>query len=142
MANEQKDLQNGGGNLSGTPAQPLTNQDTLAEQGARPVTPQHPAPTGAEVVGAAGGTDASAAAKQSGNSGPGGEGLRGADVDATGVPGTPGGTVSADRMSPAADSAVAGGTGLGEAATADDTRTGTGTSSGHGTSLAGGGQQP
>ncbi|GGY62003.1 hypothetical protein [Pseudoduganella albidiflava] len=141
MANEQKDLQNQGGQGAGN-AQRATNQDTLAEQGARPVPAQPaPAPTGAEVVGAAGGTDASAAARQSGNTGPGGKGLRDDGVDATGMPGTPGGTVSTDRMRPATDSAAAGGTGLGEAASAADTRTGTGTSSGHGTSLTGGGKQ-
>ena len=114
--------------------QSATRSDTLAEGGARPVNAP-PRPTGSEIVGAAGGTDASAAAAQSGNRGPGGAGMRQQGA-AEGMPGAPGGSLGGGG-SPAAG-ASAGGNAMGEAASADDTRTGTGTSSGHGTSVAGG----
>jgi hypothetical protein len=111
-----------------------TRADTLAEQGAQPV-PDKERPMGADIVGAAGGTDAAAGAKMSGNQGPGGAGLR--QADAAGAPGAPGGSLGAAGGSPGAG--AAGGTGLGQADTADDTRTGTGSSTGQGTSAAAGG---
>jgi hypothetical protein len=108
--------------------------DTLAEQGAQPVQGKE-RPMGADIVGAAGGTDAAAGAKMSGNQGPGGAGLR--QADAAGAPGAPGGSMGAAGGSPGAG--AVGGTGLGEADTADDTRSGTGSSTGQGTSVAAGG---
>ena len=110
--------------------------DTLAEQGAQPVQGKE-RPLGADLVGAAGGTDAAAGAKMSGNQAPGGAGLR--QADAAGAPGSPGGGMGAGGGSPAAGAGAAGGTGLGQADTADDTRTGTGSSTGQGTSVAAGG---
>lgn len=97
-----------------------------------------PAPAGASaIVGAAGGTDASAGARLSGSKGgPGGPSLR-EQVDAADVSGTAGGEREGERVSPAAGADAAGGTGLGTAASASDTRTGT--SSGSGTALTGGG---
>ena len=121
MANEQ-------GNKGATRA------DTLAEQGAQPVQGKE-RPVGADIVGAAGGTDAAAGAQMSGNSGPGGAGLR--QADATGAPGSPGGSMGAAGGTPGAG--AIGGTGLGQADTADDTRTGTGSSTGQGSSVALGG---
>lgn len=124
MANEQE---NKGG-------QGATRADTLAEQGAQPVQGKE-RPLGADIVGAAGGTDASAGAQMSGNQGPGGAGLR--QTDAAGTPGSPGGSSGAAGGTPGAG--AIGGTGLGQADTADDTRTGTGSSTGQGTSVAAGG---
>lgn len=118
MSNEQKDT---------------SRSDTTASAGARPVQGQSEScKTGAEIVGAAGGTDAAAGAKMGGD---GGSGLRAQGGDAGGAPGAPGGNVDGN-ISPGAGAAAAGGTGLGEAASADDTRTGT--SSGEGASLTGG----
>ncbi|QNA98647.1 hypothetical protein [Massilia sp. Se16.2.3] len=68
MANEQRDTQQGAGSA---PGQQVSNADTLAEGGARPVQGQQ-RPVGADIVGAAGGTDAAAGAKMAGSSGPGG----------------------------------------------------------------------
>jgi hypothetical protein len=126
MANEQE-------NKGGPGA---TRADTLAEQGAQPVQGKE-GPVGADIVGAAGGTDAAAGAQMSGNRGPGGAGLR--QADAAGAPGSPGGSTGAAGGSPGAGAMAAGGTGLGQADTADDTRTGTGSSTGQGTSAAAGG---
>ena len=123
MANEQENKGAAG----------ATRADTLAEQGAQPVRGKE-RPMGADIVGAAGGTDAAAGAKMSGNQGPGGAGLR--QADAAGAPGSPGGSLGAAGGSPGAG--ATGGTGLGQADTADDTRTGTGSSTGQGTSVAAG----
>lgn len=69
------------------------------------------------VVGAAGGTDASAGAQQSGSKGgPGGPGLR-ETIDAAGGSGAPGGPVNDKKISPAAGANAAGGTGLDAAST-------------------------
>jgi hypothetical protein len=107
-----------------------TRSDTLTEAGAQPVeSPQSGG--GAALVGGLGGTDASAAARQSGSKGgPGGPSLR-EQADAAGVPGTLGGNVEAGAASPAAGAGAAGGTGLGETSTADYTRSGGGQSAGH-----------
>jgi hypothetical protein len=127
MANQQKD-------------DSMSRSDTTAPAGAQPVQGQsEPGRTGSGIVGAAGGTDAAAGAKMGGPGNQGGAGLRHQDTDAAGSPGSPGGTTQdgrGDQLSPAAGAAVAGGTGLGEAASADDTRVGT--SSGQGASPAGG----
>jgi len=120
MTDQQKDTQ-------------TSNSDTTASAGAQPVQGQSESgKTGAEIVGAAGGTDAAAGARMGGD---GGSGLRGQGSEGVGAPGSPGGNVDGN-ISPGAGAAVAGGTGLGEAASADDTRTGT--SSGEGASLTGG----
>jgi len=120
-----------------------SRSDTTASGGAQPVQGQsEPGKTGADIAGAAGGTDAAAGAKMGGPGSQGGAGLRHQDADAVGSPGSPGGTLQGEQggqgeqLSPGAGAAVAGGTGLGEAASADDTRVGT--SSGQGGSLTGG----
>jgi len=122
------------------PTAPMTSSSPQAEmQPKRPAQTAQTAQPGntAAEVGAAGGTDASAGAMQSGSKGlKHEEGPRAAD--ATGVPGSPGGTIAGESISAAAG-ATTGGTGLGEAASADDTRTGTGTTAGSGSSLTGGG---
>jgi len=97
-----------------------------------------PAPMGghaptAAVVGAAGGTDASAGAKMSGSKGPDAPGLR----ESTTAEGAAGSAVKGDAVTPGAGSP--GGTGLGAAGSAEDTRTGTGGTSGSASSLTGGG---
>lgn len=113
-------------------------KDFMEAGGSETGTSSQPVGTSA-VVGATGGTDAAAGAKLSGSKGgPGGPSPR-KTVDSTGVPGTPGGMVQGESISPGAGAEAAGGTGLGSAATADDTRTGTGTASGLGTGLTGGG---
>jgi len=73
------------------------------------------APGGSDVAGKAGGTDAAAGA---GTGGDGGQGLRRKEKDDTGGP-------RGDELSNAVGAAAAGGTGLGEAASASDSRTGT-----------------
>lgn len=94
------------------------NADTLENGATRPVQGQ--AEPGAQFVGAHGGTDAAAAAQTSGSSGAaGGHGLR-QQGDVQGEPGTPGGSPGAAGGSPGAG--AVGGTGLGEANSADDTR--------------------
>jgi hypothetical protein len=89
-----------------------------------------------EIAGKAGGTDAAAGAQMAGAGNQGGAGLRQQNPDATGSPGSPGGNLQGDQINPGAGAAVAGGTGLGEAASAGDTRTGT--SSGQAGSVTGG----
>ncbi|HYD94985.1 MAG TPA: SRPBCC family protein [Noviherbaspirillum sp.] len=116
-------------------------QDTAQAQPAPETAPNRQPGLGntAAAVGAAGGTDAAAGAQQSGSKGVSSTpGLRQL-TDAEGVPGTPGGSVQGDSVTPAAGANAAGGTGLGSTASADDTRTGTGTASGSGTALTGGG---
>lgn len=120
---------------------PQPSPPPLGQASAAPERPAHVPPgTGtAAVVGALGGTDAAAGARLSGSKGgPGGPSPRELS-DAEGVPGSPGGMVQGDAVSPAAGATAAGGTGLSSAATADDTRTGTGTSAGTATGLTGGG---
>lgn len=118
MSNQQKDT---------------SRSDTTSPAGARPVQGQSESGrTGSQIAGAAGGTDAAAGA---GMGGDGGKGLRQQGAEGVGAPGSPGGKVE-DNLSPGAGAAVAGGTGLGEANSADDTRTGIG--SGEGASLTGG----
>lgn len=127
MASEQEDQQGAQGNKQ-------SQGDTLASAGAQPVQGQQ-RPTGSDIAGAGGGTDAGAGAKMAGGQGgPGGAGLRA--TDAQDMPGTPGGSPQAGAGSPAAG--AVGGTGLGSSATADDTRGGTGTTTGSATSVAGG----
>jgi hypothetical protein len=91
--------------------------------------PDKPAPAGmSATIGAAGGTDASAGAQLSGSKGgPGGPSPR-EEAGASSAPGTPGGELEGERISPGAGADAAGGTGLGTAASADDTRTGGGMS--------------
>ncbi|MDB5948682.1 MAG: hypothetical protein JWR65_537, partial [Massilia sp.] len=70
--------------------QPADPHSDTPSAGTQPVAPQPaPAPTGADVVGAAGGTDAAAGAQQSGSKhgGPGGASLREEGTDAAGAPG-------------------------------------------------------
>ncbi|MDB5919678.1 MAG: hypothetical protein JWR40_3912, partial [Massilia sp.] len=65
--------------------QPADPHSDTPSAGTQPVAPQPaPAPTGADVVGAAGGTDAAAGAQQSGSKhgGPGGASLREEGTDA------------------------------------------------------------
>jgi hypothetical protein len=129
MSSQQKDMQ---GNAHGE----ASRSDTTAPAGAQPVQGQSESGrTGSEIAGAAGGTDAAAGAKMGGD---GGVGLRGQGGEGAGTPGSPGGPGGnvEGNISPGAGAAVAGGTGLGEANSADDTRTGI--SSGEGASLTGG----
>lgn len=134
MENEKQDTQQGAGAQAGAH---VTRADTLAEGSAVPVQGTT-GKVGADIVGAAGGTDAAAGARMSGGSGPGGLGLRG-QADAAGSPGTPGGNVAGENVSPAAGAGAAGGSGLGEAASADDTRADAGGGAGQSSSLAAGG---
>ncbi|WP_323144469.1 hypothetical protein [Massilia phyllosphaerae] len=123
MSNQQKDTQ---ATTQGAP----TRSDTTAAAGAQPVQGRSASgKTGAQIVGGAGGTDAAAGASMGGD---GGSGLRGQGREGAGAPGSPGGNVEGN-IGPGAGAAVAGGTGLGEANSADDTRTGI--SSGEGASL-------
>lgn len=117
MANQQKDT---------------SRSDTTSPGGAQPVQGQS-GKVGSEVAGKVGGTDAAAGARMGGAGKQGGSGLprQGSDGAAQGQQGQQG-----QQLSPGAGAAVAGGTGLGEAASADDSRTGT--SSGQGASLTGG----
>jgi hypothetical protein len=124
MTNQQKDTTPS----STTGAGAQSRSDTTSMAGAQPVQGQS-GKVGADIAGRAG-TDAAAGATMGGD---GGHGLRG--QDASGTPGTPGGNVEGN-LNPGTGAAVAGGTGLGEAASADDTRTGT--SSGQGAALTGG----
>ena len=121
MSNQQKD--NPPSSTSG--AGSMSRSDTTSPGGAVPVQGQS-GKIGSEVAGKAGGTDAAAGASMGGD---GGQGLRQKGQDDTGGP-------RGDQLSNAVGAAAAGGTGLGEAASADDTRTGT--SSGQGASLTGG----
>ena len=114
MANQQKDT---------------SRSDTTSPGGAQPVQGQS-GKVGSEVAGKVGGTDAAAGARMGGAGNQGGSGVprqgpEGAAQDQQGR-----------QLSPGAGAAVAGGTGLGEAASADDSRTGT--ASGQGASLTGG----
>ena len=113
MANQQKD-------------DSVSRSDTTAPGGAQPVQGQS-GKVGSEVAGKVGGTDAAAGARMGGAGNHGGAGLprQGAEQGQ-----------QSRQLSPGAGAAVAGGTGLGEAASADDSRTGT--SSGAGASPAGG----
>jgi hypothetical protein len=122
MANQQKD-------------DSVSRSDTTAPGGAQPVQGQS-GKIGSEIAGKAGGTDAAAGAQMAGAGNQGGAGLRQQNPDATGSPGSPGGNLQGDQINPGAGAAVAGGTGLGEAASAGDTRTGT--SSGQAGSVTGG----
>jgi hypothetical protein len=138
MTNEQRDQQAPNGSQQGSHgnSQPASRSDTLAPAGSVPVEAP-PRPTGADIVGASGGTDAAAGAEMSGSSGgPGGAGLR-QEADAAGVPGSPGGSLGGGS-GPGAGAAAAGGTGLGEAAPADNTSPGTGPAPGGGMGVAGG----
>jgi hypothetical protein len=117
MSNQQKDT---------------SRSDTTAPAGAQPVQGRS-GKVGSQVAGQGGGTDAAAGASMGGDFG---QGQRRQDPDAVGSPGSPGGSLGGDALSPGAGAAVAGGTGLGEANSADDTRVGT--SSGEGASLTGG----
>lgn len=104
-----------------------------------PVVPEHGHAPNSEVVGASGGTDASAGARQSGSKGgPGGQSLR-EELAGKAAPGTPGGSVQDESRPNAPGADAVGGTGLGSTASAGDTRTGTGSTSGSGTALTGGG---
>lgn len=116
MTDQQKDTQ-------------ASRSDTTAPGGAQPVQGQSGA-VGSDIAGRAGGTDAAAGASMGGD---GGHGLRGQDTQ---DPGATAGTSAGEQLTPGAGAAIAGGTGLGEAASADDTRTGT--SSGEGAALTGG----
>jgi len=114
MTNQQKDTQ-------------ASRSDTTAPGGARPVQGQSESgKVGADIAGAAGGTDAAAGARMAGGQGPGGAGPRGQEPDAAPPIGTAATAVRDDMLTPGVGAAVAGGTGLGEAASADDTRVGTG----------------
>jgi hypothetical protein len=112
MSNQQKDTN------AGAPSR----SDTTSAAGAQPVQGRSDK-TGADLAGRAG-TDAAAGATMGGD---GGHGLRG--QEGVGAP-------QGDRVTPGTGAAIAGGTGLGEAASADDARTGT--SSGEGAALTGG----
>jgi hypothetical protein len=114
MANQQKDT---------------SRSDTTSPGGAQPVQGQS-GKVGSEVAGKVGGTDAAAGARMGGAGNQGGSGVprQGAEGAAQDQQGR--------QLSPGAGAAVAGGTGLGEAASADDSRTGT--ASGQGASLTGG----
>jgi hypothetical protein len=120
MANQQKDT---------------SRSDTTSPGGARPVQGQS-GKVGSEVAGKVGGTDAAAGARMGGAGNQGGSGMprQGDEGGAQGRQGQQG--QQGQQLSPGAGAAVAGGTGLGEAASADDSRTGT--SSGEGASLTGG----
>jgi hypothetical protein len=111
MANQQKDS---------------SRSDTTSPGGARPVQGQS-GKVGSDVAGKVGGTDAAAGARMGGAGNHGGSGLPRQGTE---------GAAQGQQLSPGAGAAVAGGTGLGEAASADDSRTGT--SSGEGASLTGG----
>jgi hypothetical protein len=113
MSNQQKDTNQGA----------QARSDTTSMAGAQPVQGQS-GKVGADIAGRAG-TDAAAGATMGGD---GGQGPRGQD--------TAGGQAGGQGPNPGTGAAVAGGTGLGEAASAGDTRTGT--SSGEGASLTGG----
>jgi hypothetical protein len=116
MANQQKDT---------------SRSDTTSPGGAQPVQGQS-GKVGSEVAGKVGGTDAAAGARMGGAGNQGGSGMPPqGDDPAQGQQGQQG-----QQLSPGAGAAVAGGTGLGEAASADDSRTGT--SSGEGASLTAG----
>jgi hypothetical protein len=114
MANQQKDT---------------SRSDTTSPGGAQPVQGQS-GKVGSEVAGKVGGTDAAAGARMGGAGNPGGSGPPRQEPDGAAQ------EQQGQQMSPGAGAAVAGGTGLGEAASADDTRVGT--SSGQGGSLTGG----
>ena len=116
MANQQKD-------------DSMSRSDTTAPGGAQPVRQQSEAgKTGSEVAGKVGGTDAAAGARMAGAGNRGGSGVPHQGADA--------GAGQGQQLSPGAGAAVAGGTGLGEAASADDARVGT--STGQGADLTGG----
>ena len=119
MTNQQKDKQASPTTQAGS----MSRSDTTSPGGAQPVQGQS-GKVGADIAGRAGGTDAAAGASMGGD---GGQGQRRQDAS---------GNVQGEQLSPGAGAAVAGGTGLGEAASADDSRTGT--SSGQGASLTGG----
>ena len=116
MANQQKD-------------DSVSRSDTTAPGGAQPVQGQS-GKIGSEIAGKAGGTDAAAGAQMAGAGNRGGSGVPRQEPDG-GAQGAQG-----EQLSPGAGAAVAGGTGLGEAASAGDTRTGT--SSGQAGSVTGG----
>jgi hypothetical protein len=105
MANQQKD-------------DSVSRSDTTAPGGAQPVQGQS-GKIGSEIAGKGGGTDAAAGAQMAGAGNRGGSGVprQGPEGGAQGGQG--------EQLSPGAGAAVAGGTGLGEAASAGDTRTGT-----------------
>ena len=117
MANQQKDT---------------SRSDTTSPGGAQPVQGQS-GKVGSEVAGKVGGTDAAAGARMAGAGHRGGAGLPRQEPDAAAQDQQ---GRQAQQLSPGAGAAVAGGTGLGEAASADDSRTGT--ASGQGASLTGG----
>jgi hypothetical protein len=111
MSNQQKDNQDPSAIDKGA----VSRSDTTASAGAQPVQGQS-GKVGSDIAGAAG-SDAAAGAKMGGD---GGHGPRG-QPDAGSLDGSNGAALG-DQLSPATGAAVAGGTGLGTAANADDTR--------------------
>lgn len=121
MSNQQKDTSaSPPSTTNGAGAN--TRSDTTASAGAVPVQGQS-GQVGADIAGRAG-TDAAAGATMGGD---GGRGLPRQDDE---------GNPQGGQLTPGAGAAVAGGTGLGEAASADDARVGTG--SGQGAQTTGG----
>jgi len=116
MANQQKD-------------DSMSRSDTTSPGGAQPVQGQS-GKVGSEVAGKTGGTDAAAGARMAGAGNHGGSSLPRQGTEGTAQ------DQQGQQLSPGAGAAVAGGTGLGEAASAGDTRVGTG--SGEGASVTGG----
>jgi hypothetical protein len=114
---------------------PASRADTQAEAGAQPVggTTQ----TGSQVAGAAGGTDAAAGAQMAGRPGPGGATPASQRIQGD-VTGTPSGSTHGDAVTPGAGGSAAGRTGLGETASASDTRTSSPTQSATGGDPSGG----
>lgn len=124
MSNQQKDTSASPPSSTGGPGA-NTRSDTTASAGAVPVQGQssESGQVGADIAGRAG-TDAAAGATMGGD---GGRGLPRQDDE---------GNPQGEQLTPGAGAAVAGGTGLGEAASADDARVGT--SSGQGAQTTGG----